>query len=366
MIPAFLYQYIYLFIVFIFTYVHMNEYVTQNRYGSGNRLVNSSEFASWALILFLVIFLGNRPITSVFGDTAGYGEIYPLLLNHPFEFHVNAENFIFDNLFAASSRAGLPFSAFLSLMALIYFGCTFLACKKLFPKSPSLSYIVYLGAFSTFSYGINGFKAGAAAAIFLVALAYRRNWLITIPLIIVSLGFHHSMIMTIGAYIAVTFVKNPKYYLYFWAFGLTMAFLHVGYFQNLFGSFADDSGKGYLLVDQNDGLTYITGFRFDFVLYSMVPVWLGYKNIKTNYKSQTYSFLLNFYLFTNGIWLLCMYASFTNRIAYLSWFVYPIVLLYPYLDKNNPRFSLRAIPTVVYRHLGFTLFMVVIYYGILR
>ena len=70
------------------------------------------------------------------------------------------------------------------------------------------------------------------------------------------------------------------------------------------------------------------------------------------------------YLTCNGIWMLCMYAQFTNRIAYLSWFMYPILLVYPcyaIVDKNHPLVLVRQ--KVVLLHLAFTLFMDLIYYA---
>ncbi len=53
---------------------------------------------------------------------------------------------------------------------------------------------------------------------------------------------------------------------------------------------------------------------------------------------------------------LCMYAGFTNRIAYLSWLIYPIVLIYPYLDDEcawgSKRYSQFSI--VMLLHMMFT------------
>ena len=59
-----------------------------------------------------------------------------------------------------------------------------------------------------------------------------------------------------------------------------------------------------------------------------------------------------------------MYAEFTNRIAYLSWFMYPIVLIYPCYaikDKLHPLVLNRQ--KIVLCHLAFTLFMDLVYYA---
>ena len=79
--------------------------------------------------------------------------------------------------------------------------------------------------------------------------------------------------------------------------------------------------------------------------------------------SNLYKNLLNLYLCLNGIWMLCMYAAFTNRIAYLSWFLYPIVLVYPFLQEDWGKGRYRTFSMVMLGHLGFTLFMSIVYYA---
>ena len=68
------------------------------------------------------------------------------------------------------------------------------------------------------------------------------------------------------------------------------------------------------------------------------------------------------YTFTNSVWMLCMYAEYTNRIAYLSWFMYPFVLIYPLICENWGIQKYRTLLKIMMCHLGFTLFMQIIYY----
>ena len=50
-----------------------------------------------------------------------------------------------------------------------------------------------------------------------------------------------------------------------------------------------------------------------------MPVLMGYM-VKYKYRleEKIYDMILNTYLVCNAVWMLCMYAEFTNRIAYLS------------------------------------------------
>ena len=44
-----------------------------------------------------------------------------------------------------------------------------------------------------------------------------------------------------------------------------------------------------------------------------------------------YILLLGVYIYSNAFWVMVIRASFSNRFAYLSWFIYPLVLAYPLL-----------------------------------
>lgn len=312
------------------------------------------------VVIILVLFIGFRP-RSVGADTNQYMDIYAYLKGRPFIYIPNAENFIFDNLMTFMGSLNIDVSCFFSVISTIYFGGIYLACRKLFKNNQKIAFFSYLIAFSTFSYGVNGIKAGAAASIFLVALAYKDKLWMSIPLVILSLGFHHSMIMVIFALVITYFFKDIKWYFVGWIFCLVMAAAHIGYFQNLFASYADERGSYYLLA--KEGIVYLTGFRLDFILYSAAPVAIGYYVIfKCDIRNSMYEFLLRLYLVTNSVWMLCMYASFTNRIAYLSWFMFPVVILYPFYAMSGIPNRLITGRKIVVCQAAFTLFMVFVYY----
>ena len=142
-----------------------------------------------------------------------------------------------------------------------------------------------------------------------------------------------------------------------------MAFLHVSAFQELFSGMADEHGAVYL-SGLNTDWGGKNGFRLDFVFYSALPVAVGYYAIyKRGLKSEMFSFLYNTYLLTNAVWMLCMYASFTNRIAYLSWGFLPVVTMYPFFTKEFIPKQYKYANYVVWYQLLFTLAMHLIYYA---
>ena len=76
-----------------------------------------------------------------------------------------------------------------------------------------------------------------------------------------------------------------------------------------------------------------------------------------------YARLVNTYLLANAVWILVIHSDQSNRFAYLSWFMMPWVLLYPFVPGkiiDRPRTGLIA--TVLCAHYLFTYVMQVVVY----
>ena len=366
MINPHYYQDIYLAVVSILTIVAI---ATYSRYDD-DRLYGDERprlsLPALLLTIAVIIFIGYRPISGVFVDMVNYREYYYALRHSSFVFNPDAQNYLFDNVFTWMASSGMPILWFYVMCAAVNFGLLFVACRKLFPQDTYLAIVVYLGAFSTFSYATNGIKAGMAASAFLCAIAYRRQWIIAALFMLISLGIHHSMTLCIGAYLCAYFYTNTKVYLWAWFIAVILAVLNFGAIQDFFASLTDESGAGYLATQNMTDWGGKSGFRLDFLIYSAMPVAIGYYAIiRCRLSSKMYSFIFNTYLVANTVWMLCMHANFTNRIAYLSWLMLPIVMIYPYLRCHFVRGQYRKLNYVVMGHLLFTLAMSYLYYGIL-
>lgn len=360
MISAQYYPIIYQITVTIATLTVIYQYQSDKRFNLSPRGDSSK---GWWLAIFFALFIGFRPVDIQFVDMVGYAGMYDWLTTSAGSYNWESENRIFDNLLLYMAQNGYTKDIFFFLITSIYFIVSYIAIKRIFKDNPLAAYIVWLGAFSTFSYSVNGIKAGAAAAFFLLALSYYDRKIISILIALVSLGFHHSMSVCLTAYIIIMIVKDTRYYFFFWIICLLIAAMKITYFQELFGSLTDDRSSSYLLTTSGDHFGGKGGFRYDFILYSSVPIIIGFIAVfKRHLKSRQFSVLYNFYLLTNGIWMLCMYASFTNRIAYLSWFVYPLVLVYPLLDMKWGSDRSVTFRYITFANLAFTLFMSNIYY----
>lgn len=363
MIPAYLYRTAYLAFVTVLSLLVFRRYqlFDQQPFYKG-RYDDAFVFFIAMLIAF---FIGARePLGRYFGDSSGYYQDYLVLEGVPFSFSWDAGDPLFANFlaWAASMRLGINFV--FTVVSILYFGLALWAIKRFCEDNVFAVFLVFLAAFSTFSFGTNGIRNGLATSVFLLALSYRDKIPVCISLALISLGIHHSMQLPIGGLVLSLFYKNSKFYFFFWILCLVCAMLHITVFQEIFASFTDESGANYLEIDAEAAWGGHNNFRLDFVLYSSVPIIIGYialfkKDIEL---SSFYKNILNVYLITNGVWMLCMYASFTNRIAYLSWFLYPIVLMYPILNEDWGPKKYRVAKFVAYGHLAFTLFMFFIYY----
>lgn len=356
------YDKIYLLVVCLCTLSCVGQYATS----SPSYCETSSNRRGIVLLLalFFTFFIGLRPIgTDLFGDSAAYLHTYEAVHRGiPFVFDFKIANVIFDNLLAFFASYDLGLSLFFLLCATVYFGAAYIGIKRLFPTHCFPAYLTFLAAFSTFSYATNGIKAGMAASVFIMALSYARQWKICLGLMLLAYGCHHSMRVPIAAYILTLIIKSPKLYFYGWLICLLMVASHITVFQTLL---AKVGGGGYLegrIIYDNPHDR--GGFRADFIAYSIMPIWVGYIAIfKKKISSYIYNVILCVYLTTNAFWLLCMYALFTNRIAYLSWFLYPIVLIYPLFLPQWGEKRYQTLSIVMLAHLGFTIFMSLVYYA---
>lgn len=365
-LPPQYYFHIYIWLIALLSFYEFSKYssYSQQRLGSNKE---ESSVGVIVLTLFLVFFIGTRPISGqYFVDMKGYFDSWTIFADPNYQITWDTDNKIFDNLFYSLAGAGVNIYVFYVLIAAIYFIGIAWACSHFFPRDKMAAFLVYLAALSTFSYGTNGIKAGAAASIFLVALVMRErgNMALSIILLLISWGFHHSMVLPVAAFVASLFVKNPKWYFAFWIFCFLIALFHISFFQELFAGFANEKSAEYLVGGgENIRLDILNGFRIDFIIYSAAPIYIGWKALQNKKQlSSNYTFLLNLYMSVNGVWLLCMYSEYTNRISYLSWFMLPIILVYPFLNEQWGRTQYNTFRIVALGSLFFTLFLEYIYY----
>jgi len=322
----------------------------------------------WGLPAVIVLFIGTRPISVAFVDMATYAQAYEMAQNRGF----------------ISFESDWAFSGMMQMMAgrfdvgIFFFICAALYLVPLAIASnlthrnwAGAALICMTGAFSFFSYGVNGIRQGIATSLVILGIALWRRKAWAIVVLALASGMHKSVLATIAAFLMASLVTFPALYALIWLGCFVISvFYGEGISAAIFGLLPvgdDMRGDTYLLGQGPDR----GGFRIDFILYSILPIIISYLFGDQKIKSgKFYKVLLSTYLLTNAFWVLSMYAAYSNRFAYLSWCILPWVVIAP-LIPNYAELGATpvAMPTKPFfvglalcAHYSFTYFMFFVYY----
>lgn len=334
-----------------------------------------------ALGILLILFIGLRPISGhVFVDTANYAWNYNHFSNYAYTFDFSKE-WLFDN-YAVFCKS-MNFSVYMYFLGIEigYIGCLLLACRKLLWESAWVAMLFCISAFSFFTYGVNGLRNGLACSIIVLAVSFvaqERKYVTAAVLAFLAMGIHRSVMLPIvTCFGALLLLKAPKMILGLWGLSIPLSLVAGSHFTQFFASLGfDNRMDSYSVIDLNESFSS-TGFRWDFLLYSAMPVLLtlyvhkrveksgGYKEdgsttLADANSMRVFNILSGTYILANVFWILVISANFSNRFAYLSWFLYPIVLAYGFLRLHLWKDQDRKCAWALLAHAGFTFGMFMI------
>ena len=328
-------------------------------YDSSQIKARGSESLIPSFVLFIIIslFIGLRPHSGVFVDTLNYKMQFENLKG--VMLYVPKSDKLF-RYFTYYSSQIMSVSEWFLIISIVYFGGMLYSCRRLVPKDTLFAFVVCLSAYSCFAYGTNGLRNGMATSIAMLALTYRDRKFISVALLLLASGIHLSMLLIFVSSIISYIFKNTKIYIIVWILCIFISIFVSGFFETLFAGFIEDDRTDYLTLEGDvyggDG-----GFRWDFLLYSSMPILVGYYFVVLRKISdEKYKWILNTYIISNTFWVLVMRASFSNRFAYLSWFLYPIVLIYPFLKFHYVKNQYKKTSLFAFLHFCFTYFMMLI------
>ena len=316
-------------------------------------------FLGYFLLIIVLLYMGTRPISFVFGDMINYADGYQKLqLNSNLEI---SKDFIFW-YFTKICAGILDAREYFFLIAVIYILPNYFFVKKYFNEYWYIPLLMIFGSFSFWTYGTNGLRNGMATSIFIGALYYydKNKW-IMYGLMALSYGVHNSLMIPIGAFIVSGLYKNPKVYFYIWLAAIPLSLIGGSAWESFFGSlgFGDDRVNNYMVGKVESGTTFSsTGFRWDFVFYSGFAVFAGYYYIiKRGFRDSFYTHLWGTYMIANAFWILVIRANFSNRFAYLSWFLMAIVIAYPLFKVKFWPEHYKIVGRIFFAYYLFTYYM---------
>mgnify|MGYP003635553057 CR=1 FL=1 len=313
------------------------------------------------ILVFLMIYMGLRPVSGrYFLDMITYARHFE---RYEMGGEVISNKDVVFHYFMKFSSNFLSVNYFFLLCAILYIYPMYKISIKFFKEYWFYSFLMFIVSFSFWTYGVNGIRNGVATSIFLWGLAYQDNRKKMIGLCLIAVLFHKTLLLPIFAYILTFFYNKPKTYLICWLLAIPLSIAFGGVWESLFAAlgFGDESRLGgYLSGSSEEGNG---GFRYDFLFHSAFAVFAGWYFIfKKNYKDKIYIQLFNTYLIANAFWVLVIRASFSNRFAYLSWFLMAIIIIYPLLKEKMFTNQHLVLGRVVFLYFSFTYLMYTVYY----
>lgn len=355
------YYYVYWFVVMLMTVKQFN---IINKYPKCAVIERSFDYQPLLLFsVFFIIFYGLRPVhTGLMGDTVNYANTYELLQNFGVFNMEGGDEIGSDWLFYSIQRfcaQTMDVHLWFMLMMCCYIIPMYKGCKQIDIKHGALLMLFCIGSFEFYAFAVNGVRNGIACSIVILAVAAlcKKKVVVAAILCFIATGFHKSAALPAAALFFTFFVRNPKYMFIVWlgAIGVSLAvgsqidamLSAMSYDQRLADNLQNDDADGQVMEHL---------FRWDFLFYSSMPIILAaYTIFKRKLYDKTYLLLLGTYMYANSFWVLAIRGIFSNRIAYLSWFIYPIVLAYPLLNFEVFKKShSEKTALILLGHFGFT------------
>jgi hypothetical protein len=317
---------------------------------------------TFLIITIVILFIGLRnpyDVLNYYGDTSKYTSMY-YEINHSQYFVINSDVGFFYFMKLCSKYFSV--TVFYFFCALLYVLPVYYSFKKWFNEYAFFTLILFVSSMSFWSFGVNGVRNGIATSLLILALNYKKNNALFFVICLLSFSFHSSVLLPIAAILITNYYTNTKRLIIFWISCVILTFFFYGQIEQYFSEFfitndvlGNRRAQGYF-QDEIDGEIIEKSFRIDFIIYSMFPIILGYFFIvKKNYQNSFYKQLVNTYIISNAVWVLLIYTAFTNRTAYLSWFLMPIILIYPLLKEKLLVNQNRFIAILILGSLLFTL-----------
>lgn len=320
-----------------------------------------------ALSVVVTFWIGLRPVSFYFGDTVNYAMEYVHLSVSAVSMDWHSE-WIWQWLMMSCKAVGLNVHLFFLLIETLYVMSAFWAVKRLMPSNPLLGMLFVFLSLMYFTFSVNGMRNGLACHLLLLAFSFLlgSKYAIGAVLCLVAFGIHRSVALPIASFLAACYaVKNVRYAIYFWLSSIILSLLAGGAFTNFFASLGfDDRMQSYTHAGSIDMSQFCkVGFRWDFLLYSAMPVFMvWYVSVKRGIEENWYRVIATTYCLSNAFWVLVIRSEFSNRFAYLSWFLYPIVIAYPLVNMPVWDGQDRKTGQILLAYGGFNILMNTLYW----
>lgn len=331
-------------------------------------LTKNSSVIPFLIAILLTLFIGLRPVSGrYFVDMGMYAHGYRRCnVNTVSEFFDFDSEWFFELVMRTTKATIGNINIWFLIIAAFYFLCQWWACKRLLFENVWMAMLFVFFSYQFYTFSTNGVRNGMACALMMLALSYMANkekigLIIGSFLFLLAMGCHRSvMIPMAAAIVSLYFIKSIKQAVFIWIGCIALSLVAGSTFLNLFINLGFDDRMSSYSALSTEGTFSHSGFRWDFLLYSAMPVWLAWYIEKKGIRDSVFTFLANTYIIANSFWVLVCRVSYSNRFAYLSWFMYGLVLAYAAIRVPIWRDQDKKAGLILFANSFFTLFMHII------
>lgn len=288
---------------------------------------NRSAVGGLILTVGLVLLIGSRPISGLFVDMTTYASIFERAKSGALQFSFGDPLF---DLFTRISASLVSVEIYFLFCAGLYVIPKALACRIFFRSRWPLALALMATSFSFYAYGVNGIRNGIAASLGLLAIAWpsmRGKLFIGI----LAVTTHASLLLTMAAHAIALRHRSVATWIGFWLLSIPISIFAPSSLMMTLASIQGDERASYF---DSAGRMGAGSFRWDFIAYGAVGVVaIAYWKWVRKTVDPEYDRLASTYLIANAFWILINEVAFSNRFAYLSWFLMEVVIVYPLLRQ---------------------------------
>ena len=337
----------------ILTFFQFINTITQD----SDRLVNEKHTPAWGYFITIVIilYIGLRPLHK-YGDSWLYSTMFNLVQTGQWRsFNSIESEWLWEKIeyfFIDHSTCQMWFLC----IAGLYIGCMGIAVRRWFPKNFTLAMMFAFTALSFHAYGTNGLRNGLSTSVALMALSFlfteKRRYFFSFLLLYCAISIHSSAAMITASAMVALYFHNARTNTIIWIICILISTVFSDSIVNLMTHILGEGRMSF--YSELDNTFYVNkGFRYDFILYSSIPIILGWiVCVKNNLRDGIYEYLLATYTIANSGWVLINTIAYSNRFAYLSWFLYPVLLAYPFLKFRFMEYQSRMAGLLLLFHLA--------------
>ena len=254
---------------------------------------------------------------------------------------------------------------YFAILSMIYVGFRYVACCNFSPTHKFILFLTIASSFLFFSYGYNTIRSGVASSLLLMAFSMfhkdKMSRAVAMVMMFLSYGIHQSMALPACAFLMAQFVKNTKALIVCWGLAFFVSLFVGSVISEFLGDFVaenayEQAGNYITTVEQSQ---YNRGFRIDFILYSALPIALGYYYIvRKGVSDAVYIVLFHTYIIANIFFVLVVRANYVDRFGYLSWMLIPLIIMYPLMttkifEKQNVVIAFTLLLNVMFTMMMF-------------